>query len=387
MRYVDSILGQLLKPLSRRRFAAAVDTHDADAYGKTFDSWQHLVALVYGQLSGAGSLRQLLSVWNANAHQHYHLGVGPLCRSTLSDANARRPVAVFAETFAALALDADRTLRREGSELIRIIDASPIPLPELAEARGWNGRIKGLKLHVVYDPGADVPRRVDITSANVNDIEIGREVGIEPGATLVFDKGYCSYPWWTKINEHGAFFVTRPKTNARLRSTLQRPLTTTKGDGFEVLEDCEVCLASKGDSRLDMPLRRIKVARDGGGKLTLITNDMTRPAVEVAALYKGRWQIELLFRWIKQHLNLKTFLGRSDNAIRLQILAAMIAYLLLRLAARASRATIPALRFADLVASFLFVRKPLARLDKPPEVNASHASPRTSPNQLKFCYA
>src|SRR5450759_28781 len=106
------------------------------------------------------------------------------------------------------------------------------------------------------------------------------------------------------------------------------------GDGFRIIADADVMLASKGDSKLPIPLRRIKVKRDKGGTITLITNDLERTAVEIAALYKRRWQIELLFRWIKQHLNLRKFMGRNDNAIRLQIIAAMIAYLLLRLARR-----------------------------------------------------
>ncbi len=106
------------------------------------------------------------------------------------------------------------------------------------------------------------------------------------------------------------------------------------GDGFRIIDDAEVMLASKGDSRLPIPLRRIRVRRDNGGVITLITNDLERNAVEIAALYKDRWQIELLFRWIKQHLDIRKFLGTNDNAIRLQILAAMIAYLLLRIAAR-----------------------------------------------------
>lgn len=112
---------------------------------------------------------------------------------------------------------------------------------------------------------------------------------------------------------------------------------------------------------------------------------MSRSAVEIAALYKMRWQIELLFRWIKQHLKLRKFLGRSENAIRLQIVAAVIAYLLLRIAARQSRLTMPAIRFAELVANALFARKALARIDRPPEANPSR--PPIDPNQLQFCYA
>ena len=110
---------------------------------------------------------------------------------------------------------ADRTLRGEGAEMVRLIDSSPIPLGRLMQGRAWNGRIKGMKLHVVYDPGTDRPCRVDITPANVNDIEIGRDLAIERGSMNVFDKGYCSYPWWSKIHAAEAFFVTRKKVNAR----------------------------------------------------------------------------------------------------------------------------------------------------------------------------
>jgi IS4 transposase len=134
-------------------------------------------------------------------------------------------------------------------------------------------------------------------------------------------------------------------------------------------------------------MRRVRLKRDNGTVLTLITNDLARSAVEVAALYKARWQIELLFRWIKQHLKLRTFLGRSQNAIRLQVIAAMIAYLLLRIAARHSRLAMPAIRFGDLIAGCLFTRKPIAKIDRPPEVHPSKPTPRTSPNQLKLAYA
>ncbi len=134
-------------------------------------------------------------------------------------------------------------------------------------------------------------------------------------------------------------------------------------------------------------MRRVRVKREDGTVITLITNDLARPAVEIAALYKARWQIELLFRWIKQHLKLRTFLGRSQNAIRLQVIAAMIAYLLLRIAARQSRLDMPAIRFANLIAGCLFTRKPIAKIDRPPDVHPSKATPKTSPNQFEFDYA
>jgi putative transposase len=242
-----------------------------------------------------------------------------------------------------------------------------------------------MKLHVVYDHLADVPSCVEVTAANVNDIEVGRQVPIQAGTTYVFDKGYCRFDWWQKINDRKAFFVTRPKTTMRLRKTKGRTIRKRNGDGFKIIADDEVKLTSKGDSRLPIPLRRIKVRRETGGMITLLTNDLARTAVEIAALYKSRWQIELLFRWIKQHLDIRKFLGTSDNAVRLQVLAAMIAYLLLRIAARANSIAMLPLRLAELVSQFLFSRRSIATIDKPPPINPSRRK-SPSPDQMEFCY-
>jgi putative transposase len=131
----------------------------------------------------------------------------------------------------------------------------------------------------------------------------------------------------------------------------------------------------------------VRLQRQEGGIITLLTNDLKRSAVEIGALYKGRWQIELLFRWIKQHLNIRKFIGINDNAIRLQIFAAMIAYALLRIAVRAHRLAISILRFADLVSQCLFERRRIEAIEKPPPVNPSIRKNRTSPDQMAFNYA
>lgn len=387
MRFTDSIFSNLLKPIDRRRFQNVVDRQDGDAYDKSFKSWDHLVAMVYAQLAGIDSLRALEAGFNANPQHHYHLGTGQLARATLSDANTRRPPEIFAQVFAMLAATADRQTRREGAEMVRLIDSSPIPLSKMCTWAKWNGRIRGMKLHVVYNPSADVPTCVEVTHANVNDVEIGRQTPIEEGTTYVFDKGYCRFDWWKKINDCGAFFVTRNKVNMRLRSVRHRTNRKRRGDGFKVLADDEVVLASKGNARLKIPLRRVKIRRDNGGIITLLTNDLSRTAIEIAALYKTRWQIELLFRWIKQHLDIRAFLGRNDNAVRLQVLTAMIAYLLLRIAARINCITMLPLRLAELVRQFLFTRRSIATITKPPPTNPSKRQLRTSPNQFEFCYA
>ena len=386
MRYRDSIFGRLLEPINRRQFQTVVDRLDGDAYDKSFKSWDHLVALVYAQLSGNDSLRGVVAGFNANPQHHYHLGTDKLRRATLSDANGRRPVGIFAQTFATLSAMASRQLRSEGTEMVRLIDASPIPLGKVCSWATWNGRIRGMKLHVVYDPKNDVPNCVEVTPATVNDVEIGRQAPIQAGTTYVFDKGYCRFDWWQKISDSKAFFVTRAKDRIRLRAFKHRTVRKRKGDGFNILADDEVKLVSKGDSRLPIPLRRIKLRRENGGVITLLTNDLTRSAVEIAALYKSRWQIELLFRWIKQHLDIRKFLGANENAIRLQVLAAMIAYLLLRIGARGNYIKMPALRLAELVGQLLFSRRTLATIDKPPPINPSCRKSTTFSNQMEFCY-
>lgn len=387
MRFTPTIFGQLLEPINRRQFTAIVERRDGDAYDKSFRSWDHLVALVYAQLSALDSLRGLEAGWNANGQHHYHLASGPLARSTLADANARRPAAVFADAFALVGGQIDRRTRRDGQQMLRLIDSTPIPLGKLCAWAQSNGRIHGMKMHMVYDPKADLPRVLDITDANINDAQIGRAINIETGATYVFDKGYCHYGWWAAIDAAKSWFVTRPKTNMRLDVIKTRRPKARQGDGFTVLSDEDVVFASKGDSKLPIRLRRVRIKRENGKQITLLTNDLKRSAVAIGALYKGRWQIELLFRWLKQNLKIRKFLGNNDNAIRLQLYAAMIAYALLRIAASAHKVRLPILRFTDLVAQCLFERRRIGGIEKPPPVNPSAKRDKSSPNQMSFAYA
>ena len=144
-------------------------------------------------------------------------------------------------------------------------------------------------MHVVYDPVNVRPLEAEVSKANVNDVEVGRAVAIEPYTTYVFDKGYCSFDWWREIAEKGGFFVTRPKSDMKWRSLRhRRGNEAVEGDGFAILRDAEVKLVSKGNSKLPIPLRLIKVKRHGAKTIAVLTNDMTRSAAEIAALYKGR---------------------------------------------------------------------------------------------------
>ena len=387
MRFTPSIFGSLLKPVDRRGFRSIVEKHGGDAYDKRFRSWDHLVALLYAQFTGADSLRAIEQGFNALAHDHAHLGCGKLARSTLADANARRPAAIFAELFGKLAAGLGRKAKAESAEVLRLIDSSPVPLPKYFACAASNGRIRGLKLHVVHDPGGHCPLEAAITPANVNDIAFGRQRAIEPGATYVFDRGYCHFGWWAEIAAKGAVFVTRPKVNMRWKTKRKRPLDQIHGDGFTLKGDREVGLASKGDSKLPVFLRRVTVKRDNGDTFDLITNDNERSAHDIAACYKARWQIELFFKWLKQNLNIGKFIATNENAIRLQILAAMIAFVLLSLVRRMAKPELSPRRFAELVALFIGTRRDIAAIERPPPFNASRPKPRHHPDQMELAYA
>lgn len=326
-----------MKALPRGAFDRVVQTHQADKHSKGFGCWDQLIAMVYAQMSGASSLRVLETGFNSQHTQHYHLGTSPIKRSTLSDANSRRKTEVFADTAKLLMSSARRGLRRESEELLYLLDSSPISLKGPGFDAWTSGNstrnTQGIKLHVLFAGNEEIPVQHSITAPNVNDIDEGRKLSIEPDAVYVFDKGYCDYNWWHKINEQKAQFVTRFKRNAAL--SVERALPIPAKDAAIVLKDEIVCFANKHPrggrkNHYVSPLRRVTVARpEHDQPLLLATNDLVSPASVIARRYRERWGIELFFKWIKQHLKIKSFLGRSENAVRIQILTALITYLLL----------------------------------------------------------
>jgi putative transposase len=329
----------LLKPLDRRVVARAVAAHAGDhGVGSGDNAWtcaRHLKALLFAQFAGLRSLREIVEGLAGQSAALYHLNLRAPCRSTLADANRGRPAAVFRELATALVPVAAGVLRRESEALIRLLDATPIPLKDqrLAWAEA-SARTRGLKLHLLYDPRQRRPVWFEVTSAKVDDVVAGRAVPLEAGATYVFDKGYTDHRWWFAIRAAGAFFVTRRKRNAHCREV---GIEIATGDGIEA--DRRVKLGyyrphggAPKNPLFDVVLREVTVARpDKDEPLYLLTNDLDRPAAEIAQLYKERWDIELLFKWLKQNLKIRRFLGRSENAVRTQIYVALIAFMLLRI--------------------------------------------------------
>ena len=334
-----SRLHEVLHPLSRGRFEGWARSCGADKHSKGFGSWQQMVTMIYGHLSGARSLREIETGFNSQFAHHYHLGCRLVRRSTLAEANARRDIEVFAQTANALMAQTHRALRKEVRPLLYLLDSTPISLmgpgfDDWAQV-GRTRHTQGLKLHVMYEARQAVPVWQRITAPNVNDLTAGMTAPVQAGATYVFDKGYCDYNWWLSLQQRDARFVTRFKHNASLRVVDERPIPAE--DQTIILADQTVSFANRhpGGGRYNhykQPLRRVFVAREGDqSPLVLATNDMTRSAAEIARLYKDRWQIELFFKWLKQHLRIKRFLGRSENAVRIQILCALISYLLVAL--------------------------------------------------------
>ncbi len=337
--YRISRFHQIMKALPRGAFDRVVETHQADKHSKGFACWDQLLAMVYAQLSGASSLRVLETGFNSQRTQHYHLGTAPIRRSTLADANGRRKTEVFAETAKLLMSQAQRSLRRESEELLYLLDSTSISLKGPGFDAWTSGNstrnTQGIKLHVLYAGNDEIPVQHSITAPNVNDIDEGKKLAIEPEAIYIFDKGYCDYNWWNKLDEQKAQFVTRFKYNAALTVECSRPIPAQDSD--IVLKDEIVHFANKHPrggrkNHYKNSLRRITVARPEHDRpIVLATNDLVSPASAIARRYKDRWGVELFFKWIKQHLKIKSFLGRTENAVRIQILTALITYLLLAL--------------------------------------------------------
>ena len=328
--YRNTRFCELLKVLPKTLFNRCVQRHQSDKHNKGFNTWDQLTSLIFAQLSGCRSLRELEISYNSLTEHHYHLGCDPIKRSTLSDANRKRDAGVFDSICQGLLAQTHRRVRKEIKELLYLLDSTPICL----RGRGYEwtewgsmSRVPGLKMHVLYSPDAQLPCDAMITSSSVNDIEKGREVHLESGAKYVFDKGYCDYGWWWKIDRVGAYFVTRLKRNAAIEVIASHPCSG------HIMSDDIIRLSNKrpGGKKnpYTKPLRRILVHReDHEEPLVVLSNLMDAPAQAVADLYKRRWAIELWFKWIKQNLKIKRFLGRSENAVRIQILVALITYLL-----------------------------------------------------------
>ena len=382
MRHQNSVFHDLLKQVPWGEFDRLVAEHKADKHVRRLSTKHQFIALLYGQLSGASSLREMVGGLESHAVRLYHVGAKPVSRSTLADANARRPSAVFGELFGAMVAQAQRGLRRAIGEAVYLIDSTGVRLSGLGS--GWarfSTKACGAKVHVIYDPDADRPIYAAVTPAKVNDITAAQAMPIEAGATYVFDLGYYDYAWWARMNAAGCRIVTRFKANTPLAVTVERDVP----GGGAILSD-RIGLLPQRQARsrknpFSDPVREVRVLTETGKILRILSNDLDATAQDIADLYKRRWAIELFFRWVKQTLKIRHLLGTSENAVRIQIAVALIAFLLLRLAQAVQKSVQSPLAFARLVRANLMHRRRIDRLigDQP--------KPRINPNQMVLQWA
>ena len=372
MKHHNNVFQQLLKVIPKHQFQKVVDRHNGDHRVRRLPCWTQHLAMMYAQLSQRSSLRDLTENFNTNHNHHYHLGTSSVQRSSLSDANAQRPAIIFAEVLYFLLQKVRGQLPKKAEkEMVRLIDSTTIDLNlNQFEWAHFRETKSGIKLHTVYDPNADTPTFFELTPAKASDCKAAKNLPILSGVTNVFDRAYDDYTWYYDLNEQGTLFVGRMKSSAVYTVVNER-----EAAGAGVLSDQVIRLSSK-QAQKDCPidLRRIQFCREEDGKLlTFITNDLERSATEIADLYKSRWQIELFFKWIKQNLKIKRFLGRTENAVKIQVLAAMIAYLLLRFVQLSYPCKLSMQQIARRVSLNLMTRRSLVSLlsDPPPQKNAA----------------
>ncbi len=368
MRHQNSVLHSLLQNVPWGTFDRLVDEHGADRSVRRLSTRSQFVALLSGQVTGCDSLRAIETLQLNFGAGLYHVGAQPARRSTLADANARRSSDVFVGLFFAVLGQVQSGFRRKMREAVRLIDSTCLPLSPLYRDLALKPWVAGTKLHVIYDPDTQAPIYFDISAGNVNDITMAHTMPVEPGATYVFDRGYCNFAWWAALDAKQCRFVTRLRKNTR--NTVLGRRHVSPGGG--ILQDMRVRLPERLTyarcNPMDKDLREIVVQTQTGHPIRLITNDLASPAEEIADLYRQRWQIELFFRWIKQNLKIRKFLGTSANAVRIQIAVALIAFMLIHIAFAAQRAVTNLLTFTRLVQMNLHGHRNLRHLlsDRPP---------------------
>ena len=337
MSKVCSIFSQMLQLISRAGFDGAVRRHRAERHARGFTSWGQFVAMLFCQLGGAKSLREICGGLAASEGKLRHLGLPEAPpRSTLAYANEHRPWQLYEDVFqqvlrqcqglAATRSGSQRKFRFK-NKLISM-DATVIDLCATVFDWALYRRTKGaVKLHLMLDHDGFLPCYAVITEGKQHEVRVAQQWQYEPGTLLVMDRGYNDYTWFSDLTRQGVYFVTRMKDNADYIVVEDRELPHRKG----LVRDQVICFYKQARDGKEGYFRRVEFYDDEQDRvLVFLTNHLTLAAATVAAVYKQRWQIELFFNALKQSLRVKTFVGTSANALRTQIWAALIAMLLIK---------------------------------------------------------
>jgi len=335
MSHSNTIFNQLLQLLPRHEFDKAVSLHKGDKYVKYFSCWQQFITLLYAQIRKKDSLRDISTSLRTQQDKWYHIGLKNICRSTLSDANNKRPYYIFEDLFYNLLIrckDLTPKHKFRFKNPLYTIDATTVNLCLSLFPWAKYRQTKGaLKMHFLYDHAGCMPSFLVITDGRAADIRVAKEQDFSsrllPDSIISIDRAYIDFKWLSCLNKQGISFVTRLKDNMKPITAGQHRESKNK----QVLADQTVLPPSFFQSGGYHNALRLVTYYDKENKKTLqfLTNNFALSATTIAAIYKSRWQIELFFKWIKQNLKIKSFLGTSKNAVMTQIWIAMCYYLLL----------------------------------------------------------
>lgn len=350
------IFAQLIEFLPQKTFQRIVMKYQGDKYIKSFRCWNQLLIMMYGQLSGCDSLRELVCIITAHSSKSYHLGFGKsvITRSNLSKANANRDCKIFEEFAYKMISIAQRKRIAKEFEIVGRFYAFDSTTIDLCLNLFWWAKFRkakgGIKIHTLYDVVTQIPAFIHITEAKVHDMNAMDEIPYEANAYYIFDRGYFDLARLFTINCIGSNFVIRE------RGQLQYEII--EGDDLlecsdNILYDQTIRLTGQ-QTRKKYPilLRRIGYySMEHQRTFTYLTNNFEISAGQIALLYKNRWQVELFFKWIKQHLHIKSFWGVTENAVRIQIYSAITAYCLVAIVEhdlRLNRSTFDVLRILSM---------------------------------------
>jgi len=361
------IFNQLTDFLPQRILDRLVEKYHGNKYVKYFSCWNQLSCMLFGQLSGRESLRDLMIGLDAHKSKFYHLGFGKnVTRSNLAKANEKRNYRIFEEFAYHLISEARRVTAVKDFDLniesnVYAFDSSTIDLCLSifwwAEFRKTKG---GVKLHTLFDVKTSIPSCILITKASVHDVNVLDLLKYEPGGYYILDRGYTDFKRLYRIHQHSSYFVTRTKTNLRYKRMYSNQVEKCSG----VLSD-QIGRLEGFYSYKDYPdkLRKIKYY-DEETKRTFVffTNNFDLKARDIALLYKYRWKVELFFKWIKQHLKIKSFWGRTPNAVKIQIYSAIIIYCLVAIVAYRLKVDRTPYEILQILSISLFDKTPIKEL-------------------------
>ena len=364
MAHCNTIFSQILKFVPRHEFESlAKQHHSGRAFRKT-SRWSQFVWMAMAQLSGRISLRDIVDNLSAQAHRLYHLGSSKPSRSTLARLNEEKPHALYEALFGKLLSRCQRVAPGHNFRFknpLYSLDASMIDLClavfPWADFRTSKGAIK---LHVGLNHRGYLPEFVTITEGKTHDTMVGRTLQFPKGSIVAVDRGYNDYRWYKQLNDKGIFFVTRLKSNAKLRVVARRCVARQKN----VTSDETIKFTGvRTQKRCPIGLRRIGYREPVTGKSYLfLTNNFKLSAQTIADIYKSRWQVELFYKWVKQNLKIKAFVGTSKNAVLTQIWIAMCVYLLLAYLKFQSKVTRSLQQILRLLQLNLFEKRDLTAL-------------------------